>query len=391
MAIDFREGYKFFQKNAGALFGADIATEFGTGTVNYVEELDALEDSINAFKGYQTSSAQLKGDVAEFWHAGTFNTNAALNNSANRAVVNRSNEFASVDVSLKSGESFSLKYDASGVDSAKQQAASVFQRFKEYQSHGGKDSFDQFLSKRNYTDESVLNDPIYSGQFRVIPRDQMEEATRWLSQKIAKESVIRPDQVKRYQDTLDMLKDKLSDSNGTESIPLSKEEAQKLAELAKKGEPCSNWFGQKPDLLLMDGGRGQVSAAKEALAGTALADVPLYGMVKDDHHRTRAIVDSDGREIAINMNRGTFTFITAIQDETHRFANAYRKQQMKQKSYSSTLTEVPGVGPKTAKALLAQFKSVGAVKDATPDQLENTPGVGRQLAQTIYEYFHGKA
>ena len=243
MAIDFREGYEFFQKNAGALFGADIATEFGTGTVNYVEELNALEDSINAFKGYQTSSAQLKGDVAEFWHAGTFNTNAALNNSANRAVVNRSNEFASVDVSLKSGESFSLKYDASGVDSAKQQAASVFQRFKEYQSHGGKDSFDQFLSKRNYTDESVLNDPIYSGQFRVIPRDQMEEATRWLSQKIAKESVIRPDQVKRYQDTLDMLKDKLSDSNGTESIPLSKEEAQKLAELAKKGEFRAEDFG----------------------------------------------------------------------------------------------------------------------------------------------------
>lgn len=61
---------------------------------------------------------------------------------------------------------------------------------------------------------------------------------------------------------------------------------------------------------------------------------------------------------------------------------------MKQKSYSSTLTEVPGVGPKTAKALMAQFKSVGAVKEATPDQLENTPGVGQQMAQTIYEYFH---
>ena len=66
MAIDFREGYEFFQKNAGALFGADIATEFGTSTVNYVEELTSLEDSINAFKGYQTPSAQLKGDVAEF-------------------------------------------------------------------------------------------------------------------------------------------------------------------------------------------------------------------------------------------------------------------------------------------------------------------------------------
>ena len=173
-----------------------------------------------------------------------------------------------------------------------------------------------------------------------------------------------------------------------ETVSRRAAEYEKYAELAKKGEPCSNWFGQKPDLLLMDGGRGQVSAAKEALAGTALADVPLYGMVKDDHHRTRAIVDSDGREIAINMNRGTFTFITTIQDETHRFANAYRKQQMKQKSYSSTLTEVPGIGPKTAKALLTQFKSVSAVKEATPDQLENTPGVGKQLAQTIYEYFH---
>ena len=173
-----------------------------------------------------------------------------------------------------------------------------------------------------------------------------------------------------------------------ETVSRRAAEYEKYAALAAQGQGSDNYFGQKPDLLLMDGGRGQVSAAKAALAGTALADVPLYGMVKDDHHRTRAIVDSEGREIAINMNRGTFTFITAIQDETHRFANAYRKQQMKQKSYSSTLTEVPGVGPKTAKALMTQFKSVGAVREATPDQLENTPGVGPQLAQTIYDYFH---
>ena len=173
-----------------------------------------------------------------------------------------------------------------------------------------------------------------------------------------------------------------------ETVSRRAAEYEKYAALAKAGEPSNNYFGQKPDLLLMDGGRGQVSAAREALAGTALADVPLYGMVKDDHHRTRAIVDSEGREIAINMNRGTFTFITAIQDETHRFANAYRKQQMHQKSYASTLTEVPGVGPKTAKALMARFKSVSAVREAAIDQLENTPGVGKQTAQTIYEYFH---
>ena len=165
-------------------------------------------------------------------------------------------------------------------------------------------------------------------------------------------------------------------------------EYDKHTALAAEGTPSGNAFGEKPDLFLMDGGKGQVSAARQALAGTALADVPLYGMVKDDHHRTRAIVDGAGREIAINMNRGTFTFITAIQDETHRFANEYRKQQMKKKSYSSTLTELPGVGPKTAKALLAQFKTVGAVREATPAELAQTPGVGPRMAEKIYETFH---
>ena len=167
-------------------------------------------------------------------------------------------------------------------------------------------------------------------------------------------------------------------------------EYEACAARAAAGEPSGSTFGQKPDLFLMDGGRGQVNAAHAALAGTALADVPLYGMVKDDHHRTRAIVDGNGHEIAINMNRGTFTFITAVQDETHRFANAYRKQQMHKKSYSSTLTEVPGIGPKTAKALMTHFKSVGAVTQATPEQLAQTPGVGKATAQVIYDYFHPK-
>ena len=76
-----------------------------------------------------------------------------------------------------------------------------------------------------------------------------------------------------------------------ETVSRRAAEYEKYAAQAESGQSSGNWFGQKPDLLLMDGGRGQVSAAKEALAGTALADVPLYGMVKDDHHRTRAIVD----------------------------------------------------------------------------------------------------
>ena len=131
-----------------------------------------------------------------------------------------------------------------------------------------------------------------------------------------------------------------------------------------------------------------MNAARAALAGTALADVPLSGMVKDNRHRTRAIVDGDGQEIAINMNRGTFTFITSIQDETHRFANAYRRQQMRQKSYSSTLVQIPGVGPKLAKALMDQFGSVGAVRQADAAALAQTPGVGPKLAETIYAHLH---
>ena len=163
--------------------------------------------------------------------------------------------------------------------------------------------------------------------------------------------------------------------------------SRRAAEYAK-GAP--GLFGVLPDLILLDGGRGQVNAVRQAIAGTELARVPLFGMVKDDHHRTRAIVSGEGREIAINLNRGVFTFVTAIQDEVHRFAITYQRQQQKKKSYASTLTEVPGVGPATAKALLARFKTVGAVRQASPDELALADGVGPAMAQRIYAYFHGE-
>ena len=143
-----------------------------------------------------------------------------------------------------------------------------------------------------------------------------------------------------------------------------------------------------PDLILLDGGRGQVSAVRTALAGTPLADVPLFGMVKDDHHRTRAIVTADGQEIALSMHRGVFTFITGIQDEVHRFSIQYQRRNQKKKSYSSTLTAIPGVGPATAKALLAAFGSVGAVREATLEQLTAAKGVNSRAARAVWEAFH---
>ena len=116
----------------------------------------------------------------------------------------------------------------------------------------------------------------------------------------------------------------------------------------------------------------------------ALEHVPTFGMVKDDHHRTRAIVDDAGGEIAINRHRNIFTFVTNIQDETHRYANDYRKRMMHKKSYAATLTELPGVGPKTSAALLAHFKTVTAVKQASISDLEEVKGISHAKAENIY-------
>ena len=158
-------------------------------------------------------------------------------------------------------------------------------------------------------------------------------------------------------------------------------------EAARRGDKPdgpSNQFACLPDLLLIDGGRGQVGAVRAALRGTALEHVPTFGMVKDDHHRTRAIVDDAGGEIAINRHRNIFTFVTAIQDETHRYANDYRKRLMKRRSYAATLTNLPGVGEKTSAALLAHFKTVAAVKAASISDLEEVRGINHTKAEQIY-------
>ncbi|NLD47727.1 MAG: hypothetical protein GX660_11085, partial [Clostridiaceae bacterium] len=178
MVERFQEGFEFFRKNAAAFAGSTDGAEFGIDRAAYVDsvnkEISELEKNMNAFLGMKTPDKMLKGDIAEFWHAGTFNVNAAMNRSANRMTVNRSHDFGSVDVSGANGEKFGMKYYANGQESAKAQAISVFQRYKEYQAKGGKDELERYLADRNYTDiDAILNDPIYSGQIRVIPCDQL--------------------------------------------------------------------------------------------------------------------------------------------------------------------------------------------------------------------------
>lgn len=232
--VSFAEGYSFFEKNTETY----IASQIGNTYVHNVnKEISHLVDDLNAFQGFETASDKLKGDIAEFWHSDTFNINAIIKGSNNRTYVDRSHDFASPDITSNFGDKFGLKYYKSGAESAKQQAKSIFERFNEYQAQGGKDSLDEFLLQRGFKDiDSILNDPIYSGQIRIIPKDQLEDATKWLERKISTETFKRPEQVERYQETLKMLKDKLESNDGTNSIALSKKDAEQLAVLAKRGE-----------------------------------------------------------------------------------------------------------------------------------------------------------
>ena len=118
-------------------------------------------------------------------------------------------------------------------------------------------------------------------------------------------------------------------------------------------------------------------------------DVPVYGMVKDDKHRTRAITE-DGGEIAIQSTRAVFTLVSSIQDEVHRFAIGYHRHQRKKATISTTLTSIPGIGETRAKALMKHFTTISAVSEATEEMLEETPGMNAPAARAVYRYFHSE-
>ena len=147
-------------------------------------------------------------------------------------------------------------------------------------------------------------------------------------------------------------------------------------------------FGRKPDLILLDGGSGQVAAVAPVLQKYAL-DIPLYGLVKDDRHRTRAIALSGG-EIAIHRKRAAFTLLANIQEEVHRSAIRYHRQRRKGASISTTLTEIEGIGPTRAKALLRQFGSLKGVQNASVEELLLVKGMTRPAAEAIERYFQSK-
>ena len=147
-------------------------------------------------------------------------------------------------------------------------------------------------------------------------------------------------------------------------------------------------FGRLPDLILLDGGSGQVNAVKPVLEKYSL-DIPLFGMVKDSHHRTRAIACS-GDELSLTSKRAAFTLVSTIQEEVHRYSVEYHRTRRKNASLSSSLTSIDGIGESRCKALLKHFKTVKAVSQASVDELAAVKGMNINAAKAVFEAFHGQ-
>ncbi len=143
-------------------------------------------------------------------------------------------------------------------------------------------------------------------------------------------------------------------------------------------------FNRLPDLILLDGGKGQVNAVEPILREMGVT-VPIFGMVKDNNHRTRAIATS-GSEISISGSQSAFMLVTQIQDEVHRFSITYQRSKHRKQSCETGLTKIKGIGEKKAQKLFAAFKTREEFKKATPDEIAKAAGINAELAEQVYEF-----
>lgn len=147
-------------------------------------------------------------------------------------------------------------------------------------------------------------------------------------------------------------------------------------------------FSTLPDLILLDGGKGHVATVTPVVRALGI-NVPIYGLVKDSKHRTRAATASD-REISLTSYRRAFALVTAIQDEVHRYAITFTKARHKKNSFALGLTSVKGIGEKKAQKLMTEYKTRAALEAATEYELAKTAGVSAATAAELYKYIHGE-
>lgn len=158
-------------------------------------------------------------------------------------------------------------------------------------------------------------------------------------------------------------------------------------ELTEKGLGIdAGSFTKFPDVIMMDGGRGQVNIALSVLSDLGL-DIPVCGMVKDDHHRTRGLYYKN-RELPIDRASEGFRLITRLQDEAHRFAITYHRSLRSKAQVHSFLDDIPEIGPARRRALMGKFDSAEKIKEASVEELQDTPGMNRSAAESVWQYLH---
>ena len=163
---------------------------------------------------------------------------------------------------------------------------------------------------------------------------------------------------------------------------------EELEEMKSDADSVGERFGsftRFPDLLLMDGGRGQVNIALQVLGELGIA-IPVCGMVKDDNHRTRGLYFNN-KELPISKDSEGFKLITRIQDEAHRFAITYHRSLRSKAQVHSVLDEIPGIGPSRRKALMKYFKSIEELRMADKETIAKVPGITANVAQEVYQFF----
>lgn len=244
----FQEGWDYSVEFLGAQYSAAMSTEY---VANVQSAITTLKTDMNAAAGSARGTAQEAGFLAEEWATDTFNINAQASGSSYSAETVGSTDLGSVDVTTTYGENASLKYYQDANGSASAQAKSILKAYYEYRNSSNNPmGLKEYLDKNGYEpglEHDELYASIYEGQTRIIPSDQMPEATKYLQGKIDKLSAVEGDtisaQTKAYQETLANLKDRLSAPDGTESKPLTYEELQAIAEVSKDGEFKPEDFG----------------------------------------------------------------------------------------------------------------------------------------------------
>lgn len=250
MADTFQQGWSYYFKAASAGVAANAGQQY---CANVQSAIDTFAEDIRSTVEQHGNMkvAQCKGFVAESWHANTFNINATLQGSKNRALAEQSNGLGSVDVSTNFSKNYSMKYIATAEESADAQAMNYYEKYYEYLGKprkGEPKTFEEYLQKHGIENNpEVLLKSVYNGQYRVIPKDQLDDAIKYLEMlKKIEEGKDGPNRAlvyENYAETLRKLTDRISDGEGVESIPLDKESAEIIVQLCKDGEFNPEDFG----------------------------------------------------------------------------------------------------------------------------------------------------